>query len=213
MVDLRKLKGKGNIYLVRHGESHGCSKRIIKGRRDFPLSDQGRSQALKASMWFKSRNIQTLLCSPLKRAAETAEIMATHCGIAAIATLPELLELETGIFSGLTASEAELKFPQAWRRFKQKSWDGVPEAESSSSLLKRAEAFWEHIFKLVQNGSRNVAAVTHSGIMQWIIKSTLGHRKWLPLFAIDYCAIFMLTFNTNPQQFYCSWDILGFTAP
>ncbi|MBN1797928.1 MAG: histidine phosphatase family protein [Spirochaetales bacterium] len=213
MVDLRKLEGKGNIYLVRHGESDGCSKKIIKGRRDFPLSGQGRIQAEKTGMWFKSRNIQTLLCSPLKRAAETAEIIASRCGIASIAKLPELLELETGIFSGLTAVEAELQFPRAWRRFKQKSWDGVPEAESSSSLLQRAEAFWEQIFCLVRNGSRNIAAVTHSGIMQWIIKSTLGHRKWLPLFAIDNCAIFMLTFNVDPQQFYCSWDILGFTAP
>ncbi len=213
MVNLHKLQGKGNIYLVRHGESTGCSKRIIKGRQDFPLSRQGRIQASKTGRWFKTRNIQTLLCSPLKRAAETAKLIAQHCGITQIDKLPELIELETGIFSGLSVSEAEHKFPQAWRRFKQKSWEGVPQAERSTALLQRANSFWEHIFKRASNGSKNIVAVTHSGIMQWIIKSTLGHREWLPLFAIEHCAIFMLTFNITPEQFYCSWDILGFTAP
>jgi broad specificity phosphatase PhoE len=212
VVHLRKLRGQGNIYLVRHGQSSGCGSGIIKGRRNLPLSRQGRMQAEKTGSWFTSRNIQTLISSPLKRAMETAETIAAHCGISTIHTLPELIELDTGIFTGLSVSEAEHKFPRAWRTFKQKSWDGVPGAEHSRSLLKRAEIFWKHIFKLVNSGDNTIAAVTHSGIMQWIIKSTLDHKKWLPLFTIPHCAIYMLHYDTTPKQFYCSWDILGFTA-
>jgi broad specificity phosphatase PhoE len=212
VADLRNLHGKGSLYLVRHGRSRGCSADKIKGRQDFPLSHRGRIQAVQTGRWFKNRNIQTIISSPLKRAAETAEAIASRCRIPDITTLPQLTELDTGVFTGLSWSEAQSRFPEVWRQFRQKTWDGVPGAEPSSALLKRAESFWEHMFGLAESGSGNILAVTHLGIMQWIIKSTLGQKKWMPLFAAAHCGIFMLDYDTNAAQFYCSWELLNYRA-
>ncbi|MEJ2662967.1 MAG: histidine phosphatase family protein [Spirochaetia bacterium] len=170
MINLRKLHGQGNIYLIRHGESEGCERRIMKGRRDFPLSAQGRNQADKTGRWLKTKQIDMLLCSPLARAAETAEIIRGHCGLNEVTSLAELTELDTGIFSGLSAEEAKERFPKA-------------------------------------------AAVTHTGIMQWIIKSTIGHRQWLPLIPVSHCGIYMLHYNVATDRFYCRWELLNYTVP
>jgi broad specificity phosphatase PhoE len=213
VINLHKLQGQGYIYLVRHGESDGYGRRIIKGRQDFPLSPRGHIQAGRTGGWFKTKNIQLLLSSPLARAAQTAQAIGKHCGLDSITTLAELTELDTGIFSGLSADQAKQRFPEAWRYFETKSWDGVPGAEPSNRLLKRAEAFWNNIFKIVGSGARNIAAVTHTGIMQWIIKSTMGHRQWLPLLAVEHCGIFMLHYHVDADRFYCSWDLLNFIAP
>jgi len=213
MINLRKLHGQGNIYLIRHGESEGCERRIMKGRRDFPLSAQGRNQADKTGRWLKTKQIDMLLCSPLARAAETAEFIRGHCGLIEVTSLAELTELDTGIFSGLSAEEAKERFPKAWRRFQTKDWDGVPGAEPGRSLFKRAAGFWDRIFTLVQGRARNIAAVTHTGIMQWIIKSTMGHRQWLPLIPVSHCGIYMLHYDVATDRFYCRWELLNYTVP
>jgi broad specificity phosphatase PhoE len=213
MIHLHRLQGQGSIYLIRHGESEGYAQRIIKGRLDLSLSSRGRRQADKTGRWLKTKGIQALLSSPLARAAQTAEIIGRHCGLDSVSTLPELIELDTGIFSGLSPDQAKQRFPEAWRRFQTRSWGGVPRAERNLSLLKRANAFWNRVFTLVGGGARNIAAVTHTGIMQWIIKSTLGHRRWLPLVAVEHCGIYMLRYQVEADRFYCSWDLMNFTAP
>jgi broad specificity phosphatase PhoE len=201
MVDFRQLRGQGDFYFLRHGESESNKAGRMQGRGDSPLSVRGREQAREAGLWMRDRRVQLVLTSPLARARETAEIIAEHARIAEVAVAEELTELDTGIFSDLTFSEARERFPQEWAEFQRRSWDAVPAAESSSALYKRAAEAWRRCMAEHGAGRTRIASVTHSGFLQWVIRVTLGLKRWMPLFsASTNCCISHLRADNRPQE-------------
>jgi broad specificity phosphatase PhoE len=109
----------------------------------------------------------------------------------------ELIEIDIGLFSGLRWNEVEERHPHEQRSFFRYWWDGVPGAESSDSLYSRGEAVWRLLFGYCQQGDRNILVVTHSGLLQWIIKSTLDNRRWFPILPMGNCCIYKLTVNNQ----------------
>jgi broad specificity phosphatase PhoE len=214
MIDFRRLDGRGNFYFLRHGESEGNSAGVIQGRRDYPLARRGREQAREAARWFVDRQIERLFCSPLARAHETAEIVAAELGLGAAEAVAELDELDTGLFTDLSIPQIKERHPQQWRSFQSHSWEGVRDAEPIASLYARAEALWERLAREFRGGTSNILCVTHSGIMQWIVKVTLGHRDWMPLVPMGNCAIshFSLDNRLDPERlrYYFEWSRLNF---
>ncbi|MFZ2997473.1 histidine phosphatase family protein [Sphingobium sp.] len=71
------------IFIIRHGNTFASSAdaRRIGSRTDIPLVESGRAQADRLGAWFASQNfpIARLLSSPLLRARETAQAIATAC--------------------------------------------------------------------------------------------------------------------------------------
>jgi broad specificity phosphatase PhoE len=71
------------ITLLRHGESEGNSASILQGQSDYPLTQTGLDQAHRLASYWKS--IQThfdlIISSPLRRAVQTAEIVAKYLKI------------------------------------------------------------------------------------------------------------------------------------
>ena len=66
------------IMLLRHGESEGNAQGRMQGRRDYPLSAFGREQAALAAAFIAGSrlSLNAVYSSPLKRALETASILA-----------------------------------------------------------------------------------------------------------------------------------------
>ncbi|MBN1837742.1 MAG: histidine phosphatase family protein [Spirochaetales bacterium] len=214
MIDFRQLDGRGNFYFLRHGESQGNSAGVIQGRHDYPLAPKGREQARMAARWFEERGIQALFSSPLKRAHETARIVADTLGLSEITVLPELNELDTGVFTDQTIRELNERHPEQWRSFQERSWEGVRGAEPAVELYARAERLWERLAREYGRGLGNLLCVTHSGIMQWIVKVTFGHRTWMPLVPFGNCGInhFSLdnTLAAKRQRYYFEWSRLNY---
>jgi broad specificity phosphatase PhoE len=184
MPDLRAFTGTADFYFIRHGQSEGNRDGVIQGRQPSRLTEDGKGQARAAGRWFAGRGIQLILTSPLARAEETARLVGEAAGVADVRPREDLTELDTGLFSGLTFTEAERRHPAEWQAFQQHSWEAVPRAERIEQLLARAERTWEHLAGLAGQGVRTVLCVTHSGFMQWLIKCSLGaDRGWMPLFA------------------------------
>ncbi len=63
------------FYLVRHG-AFDNTKRIHAGRLPLSLSEEGIQQAHKLRAYFKGKDIARIYSSPVKRARQTAEIIA-----------------------------------------------------------------------------------------------------------------------------------------
>lgn len=63
------------IYFVRHGQTEWNLKKRIQGRADKPLNEQGKQQAIETRQNLISKDIDLIICSPLLRAVETAEII------------------------------------------------------------------------------------------------------------------------------------------
>lgn len=68
------------VYFVRHGETVANRKRVHQGP-DESLSLRGKKQAERVSQILKNLNIDTLACSPLVRARETAEIIGRELNL------------------------------------------------------------------------------------------------------------------------------------
>ena len=213
-LDFSPLAGLGKVefYFVRHGISEGNHKDVVQGRLDYPLSDLGREQARLTGEWLRDKGIAFTLCTPLARGKTTAEIIAGLAGSLPAEPVPALTELDTGAFTGLTLQEARERHPAIWISFLEKSWEGVDGAEPIEKLEVRAEAAWGILverMKGLAGPKRAGLAVAHAGILQWLIKVTLGNDSWFPLFPMGNCGIYLFTLDGKVTR----WEKLNFQAP
>jgi phosphoserine phosphatase len=198
-VDFRPIQGQVSFYLLRHGESEGNREAVMQGRNPSPLTPRGREQAREAGLWFRGRGLDCVLTSPLERARVTAEAVAEAAGIGTVETAEELTEIDIGIFTNMSLAQARERHPVQYARFMQESWEGVEGAERIDALYARALAAWKMLFQRVALDKRSILAVTHSGFLQWLIRSTLGLKSWMPLFsASDNCCVSHLLVDNQP---------------
>lgn len=92
------------LVLVRHGETDFNRQRRIQGRSDLELNERGRKQAERLAQALKSERVEAIYTSPLRRAFETAQLIA-HFHHLEVATLDGLMELDAGEVDGLTYDE------------------------------------------------------------------------------------------------------------
>lgn len=213
-----ELPSGTRFYFVRHGESEANRRRVIQGRQDVPLSSAGLAHARAAAEWLSSQRIDAVYTSPLTRAKDTAKVIAEVSGLAEAVSLPELIEIDTGIFSGLSFADIEIRFPTEWEAFRRHSWEVVPEAERIAALRVRAFEVWESLIGAARSGRRRIASVTHAGMLQWIIRASLGSdgEAWMPVFKTANCGIFLLSAEPvpataeQPASFYAEWELMNF---
>lgn len=206
------LRGPTDFYLVRHGESEGNALNIIQGHLDYPLNDSGRTQASAAGDWFRDREISAAFCSPLKRALETAELIAAKLSAGPVVTDHAFKEIDTGIFSGKSMEENARSHPEDFRRYLQSSWEGVPGAERKADLYGRAMDAWRLMRDRSLEGEGAILAVTHGGFIQWMVRAVSGTREWMPLYPTGNCGVFHLrcTPNATGELPLLQWKLLNF---
>ncbi len=102
------------VHLLRHGEVYNPTG-ILYGRMPgFSLSDLGRQMAQRVADTIADRDIVRVVASPLERAQQTAQPLATALGLP-IETDPRVVE-SGNKFEGKTfgAGQAILKRPSSW---------------------------------------------------------------------------------------------------
>lgn len=209
------LRKAVDFVLVRHGKSEGNRLGLFQGRLDVPLSDEGREQASRRGALLAGERDTALFCSPLSRARETAELIARAGGYAAPRQLEALLEIDTGRLTGRAWRDFEEKEPEAFARFRAESWDSVEGAEGSEALYRRGLAAWTALRdRALDEELSTIIAVTHAGLLQWLVKTSLACRTWLPLLPTPNCAVYRL--RVEPVEgggAYRSWIELGTPLP
>ncbi len=166
------------LMIVRHAESVGNLEGRWQGHQDFPLSDTGVKQAEKLYKSFISSRFSPnyIYSSPLSRTLSTAQIsFPSH----KIITISDLIERDTGIFSGKTALEIKELFPEIAEQFaKTKDLSLIPEAENKYDLRKRANKIIDFLIK-GHNQLDEIVVFSHGGIMIYLIAVILGtNRIW-----------------------------------
>jgi probable phosphoglycerate mutase len=101
-----------HFVFLRHGESIGNAQARWQGQSDYALTEKGRAQAQALAERWRSEDVKfdLIIASPLSRAKETAEIIASAVD-AQLEFDPILLERHIGEMEGLTAEEVR-KRPQ-----------------------------------------------------------------------------------------------------
>jgi probable phosphoglycerate mutase len=98
------------ILLVRHGQSTWNADGRWQGRADPPLSELGRRQAEVAARTVADRGIVRIVASPLRRAHQTATIVANVLGVVVTGD-DRLQERDAGEWTGKTRDEIEAGWP------------------------------------------------------------------------------------------------------
>jgi broad specificity phosphatase PhoE len=158
------------LYCVRHGESTYNSQGRVQGQADPPLSDLGRAQARALAAALAAESVEAVFASPLKRAFETAEIVAAALGVPLSAD-ERLKEIAVGVFQGKTWDEIEADTPEAAAGWQSHDPDFViPGGESRRQLMDRAAAAFQAIR---QSGYWRVAVIAHGGTISAAFKVLL----------------------------------------
>ena len=66
------------LYVVRHGETIENANDCLVGRINTSLTEKGINQAKQVSEYFKNKNIDLIVSSPLDRCKKTAEIISDN---------------------------------------------------------------------------------------------------------------------------------------
>ncbi|HEU0337127.1 MAG TPA: histidine phosphatase family protein, partial [Gaiellaceae bacterium] len=98
------------VLLARHGETDWNREGRFQGHADPPLNDLGRAQARELADRLAREPLAAVYASPLRRAYETAEIVAATHDLP-LRSVAGLREVDVGSWSGLTRSEIEARFP------------------------------------------------------------------------------------------------------
>jgi broad specificity phosphatase PhoE len=108
--------------------------------------------------------------SPLKRAAETARIVASRLGLD-LQLSAGLMEVDVGSWSGLTRDEVAIRFPEGYRRWLEygHGWD---DGESYDELGRRVVSDLLRIAD--QHADEVVLAVTHGGPIRSALAASAG---------------------------------------
>src|SRR5437660_3083754 len=98
---LTSLNGVTTLILARHGETDWNRDGRFQGHADPPLNNRGREQAYALADAVADERIEAVYASDLRRAHETAQIVAARKGLDVVID-PDLRERDVGEWSGLT---------------------------------------------------------------------------------------------------------------
>ena len=104
------------LLLVRHGETDWNRESRFQGHADPPLNELGRAQAGELAAALAGEELSAIYSSPLRRAFETAEVIAAPRGLSAV-PVDGLREVDVGSWQSLTRTEVEQRFPEQFRRW------------------------------------------------------------------------------------------------
>jgi broad specificity phosphatase PhoE len=119
------------VWIIRHTDTEWSASMRHTGRTDIPLSATGREAASRLRRRLAGIRFASVVCSPLRRARETAELAGLVCSRES----DDLLEWDYGDYEGLTTAEIRRERPgwDMWR-------DGTPGGEDAAAVGARVDA-------------------------------------------------------------------------
>ncbi|XP_022842129.1 phosphoglycerate mutase-like protein 4 [Olea europaea var. sylvestris] len=169
------------IIVIRHGQTEWNANRRIQGQLDVDLNDVGRKQAAAvAGRLSKEPKISAVYSSDLKRAYDTAEMIANCCGVSDVFKDRNLRERHMGDLHGVVFHEAAKIRPEAHKAFLSRSRDQeIPVGgESLNQLSERCISALERIAK--KHRGERVIVVTHGATIEEL------HRRGSNGMSTDY---------------------------
>lgn len=158
------------IYLFRHGETDWNKTRRLQGQSDIPLNKFGRELAVKTAEAVREIPFEKAFCSPLCRAAETAEIILGTREIPLVKDR-RLMEICFGDYEG-NEFDAPKKDPShPLYNFLCKPERYVPSAgmEAFQDVMARAENFLQEQILPLEGACENVLIVAHGAFNRCIL--------------------------------------------
>lgn len=148
------------LILARHGETDWNRENRFQGHADPPLNALGRDQSAELADTLAGEALARVYTSPLRRAAETAEIVARRLGLEVVPLEP-LREIDVGAWSGLTRDEVAARFPESYARWLDHGPLGYEDGETYEQLEARVVPAIRGLAE--RHPSETILVVTHGG--------------------------------------------------
>ncbi len=159
------------LFIIRHGETLWNREKRAQGAKDIALTDNGKLQGEYLAKRLVKEKIDYIYSSDLSRAYETAKLLADKFNKPVLA-IPELREMNFGLWEGLTMNDIQLKFQDhfnSWRSSPHKAQ--IPEAET---LLQVQERALKAVFNIIdKHPNKSIAMVSHGVTIKTIILGLL----------------------------------------
>lgn len=175
--------GTCTLFLVRHGTTTMNVENRYRGRRDVPLDAQGWADAVEAARALSPGGLTAVYANPLRRTINTAQVIADECRIPDVRIVHGLVNLDYGEWEGMTAEEAAMFAPAAFRAYRTDPLRAV--CPNGEKLADAADRMLDTV-RLIADRHRGerVAAVTHAVMIRLLVArltGTTGERWRIPV--------------------------------
>ncbi len=158
----------GLVILARHA-AHAEIGHRLSGRSDIGLSADGQAAAQRLGERLANTGLVTIRSSPRRRARETADAVAEHCGVA-VEAADALDEIDFGEWTG--CAFAELDADPQWQAWNATRGSATPpDGESMAAATARAVG---HVEAVAAARSGPALLVTHCDIIRGVVAHYLG---------------------------------------
>lgn len=205
------------LYLARHGETESNRLQIIQGQNKKQslnpntygdsLNPNGVKQAILLGKALAHINFQSIYTSPAIRASSTAQIIVFHNNYwyeTFVGKIPPkiedgLLEVDQGIFEGMSGKNIKVQYSELYDLYKRKpSQFAFPEGESMIEAKERVGQAIDRILR-DQFSEENILMVSHGGTMSF---------AFIHIFGLDMDRMYHAIRHHN-----CAFSIIEWPSP
>ena len=190
MISQKQISAR--LFLVRHGQDLDNAQSLINGRRDTPLTELGRTQALAAAEQLRSEVISCVYTSPLQRATQTASIISEKLGTAELHVEPDLIERDYGVLTGRSPDDIPAHASNIFVLNDFRYVIDAPGVEDYTHLWTRAG----DVLRRIQNRhvGQRVLIVAHNEVIK-MMRANFYRKSWedeLRLPPVNNCEVIAL---------------------
>jgi probable phosphoglycerate mutase len=160
------------LLLLRHGQTELSAQRRYSGRGADPeLTAVGERQATAAAARLSTRDdVSAVVCSPLRRARHTAEVVANSLGTE-LSVHDGLIEADFGAWEGLTFAQARERDPDLHARWLADTSVAPPGGESMDVVHHRVRRVRDEL--LTAYGDATLVLVSHVTPIKSLLRMAL----------------------------------------
>lgn len=148
------------VIFIRPGETNWNQQVRWQGWVASPLNDHGKRQAERLANYIRHINLKALYTSDLKRALQTAAILAKNLGFEPVPD-ERLRERKIGEWQGLTIDEMRTWYPDEYQNLLTDAENyRVPGGESRADVRKRMVEAFDAILK--QDKGETIGVISHT---------------------------------------------------
>lgn len=156
------------VIFIRPGETDWNRLGRWQGWAAVPLNEHGRQQARQLALYVRNIGLSALYTSDLKRAVETAAILAQELGFTPVLD-SRLRERNIGAWQGLTRDEMCAWYPDEYARLLDDPDNfKVPGGESRREVRERALQAFNGL--LTQDNGETVGVISHTTAIHALLR-------------------------------------------
>lgn len=182
------------FFLIRHASCRGLGRTLWGRTPGISLNETGKFQAQQLAERFRGIMLQAIHSSPIERAVETAETLASTTNLK-VHQNPAFNEINFGDWTG--KSFDVLSGDECWRSFNsQRQLTKIPGGESFIEVQNRAVA---ELYSLrSQNDNANIAIISHADV----IRAAVGYFasipiNWLQRIEVSPCSVSVIAVDND----------------